>query len=84
MLVHSINALILMTPSMYVKFLLVLLRYKTVNINLLWKVNFVRNIDLGFLIVFLKTGPFCKVKRYFLYVIFSFVTCSKIFLAMQT
>ena len=45
-----------MAPSMSdIKFLLVLLRYKTFNINFLWKVFFFWKTHLGFLTLFVKT-----------------------------
>ena len=67
-----------------IKFLLVLLRYKTFNINFLWKVISFRNIHFVFFAIFLKTGLFCKVKCYFLYVICSLIAWPKLFLATQT
>ena len=46
---HSINALILIAPFMSdIKFLLVLLRYKTFHINFPWKVISFRNIHFFF------------------------------------
>ena len=77
---HSINALILIAPFMSdIKFLLVLLRYKTFHINFPWKVISFRNIHFFFFTIFLKTGLFCKVNSYFLYVICSFIAWSKLF-----
>ena len=68
-----------------IKFLLVLLRYKTFNINFLWEAIFLRNIHFVFFFtIFLKTGLFCKVNCYFLYVIRSFIAWSRLFLATQT
>ena len=77
---HSVNALILMAPSMSdKKFLLVLLRCKTFNIYFLWKVIFFCNIHFVFLTIFLKIGLFCKVNCYLLYVLCSFIAWSKLF-----
>ena len=74
-----------MAPSMSdINFLLVLLRYKIFNINFLWKVFFFRNIHFVFFTILLKTGLFCKVNCYFLYVICLFIAWSKLFLATQT
>ena len=70
-----------------IKFLLLLLRYKTFNLSFLWKVISFRNIHFFFFFffaIFLKTGLFCKVKCYFLYVICSFIAWSKLFFATQT
>ena len=79
-LFHSINAIILMAPSMSdIKFLLVLLRYKTFVRNFFWKVTFFRNIHFVFFTIFLKTGLFCKVHCYFLHVICSFIAWPKLF-----